>query len=136
VKPLACVVVVTALLLFAPEAMARNKQPLLSVQNLSVTLMRKYNSPSNRNRIAAVSRNELLKMQRCFVSVVKENPTFDAFIWVTFTFNKDGEVTQQNVTHAVKDEIAKRCVELIVKYQRLPRGAVGRGNAQLHIEAR
>ena len=60
-------------LIAAPAAEA--KRPEFRVDSLQVELPGKYDSPYNRGRLSTSIKGRLLEMKRCFVAVVKENPS-------------------------------------------------------------
>ena len=114
---------------------ARAKCPVFKVDSLKIDLRTRYNSSYNRARIKRSVRQKLLKMKRCFVSVVRTNPKYDGFLWVATTFDKRGKVTEKTITTTVKNAVAKQCIEWMINFWKLPRGMVGRANAQVHIYA-
>jgi len=125
------------LLCAAPTvANARKKKPTFTVDSLTIELKRKYD---NRYRRAALKRSisaKLKKMKRCFVYVIKKNPKYDGYFWVAVTFSKRGKVTEKTITTTVKNNIAAKCMEIMIDAWRLPRGAVGKAKAQVHIVAK
>ena len=117
-------------------AEGRTKKPVFKVDSLKVNLRNKYDTASNRGRISRSVRVKLVKMKRCFVAVVRDNPKYDGFLWLSATFDRDGKVTQKSITTTVKNAVAMKCMEWMVNFWKLPRGVVGRVNAQVRISTR
>jgi hypothetical protein len=118
----------------APRAEA--KRPTFRVDSLQVDLPSKFNNAGNRNRVSTSIRTRLLEMRRCFVAVVKENPQYDGFLWLAVTFDKQGKVRQKTITTTVENGVAMKCMEWMVDFWKLPRGVVGKANAQVRIYAK
>jgi hypothetical protein len=133
VKHCTSVVVLVGVLLGA--ATARAKVPSFEIQSLKVDLRNKYNTAGNRQRLESSLRVEINKMKRCFVSVIQENPSYDGFLWIAMTIAKDGTVSNHNLTTTVQHAVAAQCLDWMVKYMKLPRGLVGKANAQVHVKA-
>ena len=125
------------LCVFASPASARKKKPVFKVDSLTIELKQKYKKKKYlQARLKRVIKKKLKKMKRCFVYVVKKNPKYDGYFWVSVTFSKKGRVTAKTITTTVKNDIASKCMEIMIDAWRLPRGAVGRAKAQVHITAR
>lgn len=120
----------------APAAVAQAKQPQFRVDSLQLELPGKYNSPHNRSRLSFSIKGKLLEMKRCFVAVVKENPRYDGFLWLAVSFDKAGKVRYKTLTTTVQNPVAMKCMEWMVDFWNLPRGAVGKANAQVRIFAK
>lgn len=122
------------LLCTAPTvAKARKKKPVFNVDSLAIELKGRYD---NRYRRASLKRSitgKLLKMKRCFVYVIKKNPNYNGYFWVAVTFSKRGKVTEKTITTTVKNDIAAKCMEIMIEAWQLPRGGVGKAKAQVHI---
>jgi hypothetical protein len=131
-------VLILGLLLWivAPSPLAEAKQPQFRVDTLQVELPGKYNSPHNRTRLSSSIKGRLIEMKRCFVAVVKENPRYDGFLWLAVSFDKQGKVRNKTLTTTVENPVAMRCMEWMVDFWKLPRGAVGKANAQVRIFAK
>ena len=54
---------------------------------------------------------------------------------VAVTFSKRGKVTEKTITTTVKNNVAAKCMEIMIEAWRLPRGGVGKAKAQVHIVA-
>jgi hypothetical protein len=117
------------------SATARAETATFEIQSLKVDLRAKYNTAGNRARLEGTLRVEIAKMKRCFVSVVKENPKYDGFLWIAMTIAKNGTVSQHNLTTTVQHPVAAQCLDWMVKYMKVPRGLVGKANAQVHVKA-
>lgn len=124
-----------ALLLVALAPRAEAKRPMFRVDTLSVDLSSK-NTAYNRSRFTSTIRGSLLKMKRCFVDVVRKNPTYDGFLWLAVSFDREGKVRQKTLTTTVKNVVAMKCMEWMVDFWKLPRGAMGKANAQVRIYAK
>lgn len=129
-------VLVAGFILASPSALARSKRPVFTINSLKIQLKSRYDTRWNRQRMHSSVRPKILKMKRCFIAVVKKNPGYDGFLWLSAKFNKRGRVTEQTMTTTVKNQVAKTCLEWMVRYWKLPRGMVGTINAQVHIVAR
>jgi len=120
----------------APTVASAKKKPVFKVDSLTIELKKRYR---NRYRSARLKRSiaaELKKMKRCFVYVIKKNPSYDGYFWVAVTFSKKGKVTDKTITTTVKNNIASKCMEIMIEAWKLPRGGVGKAKAQVHIFAR
>ena len=115
---------------------ARTKKPVFKIDTLKVDLRPKYDSALNRGRISRNVKGKLLKMKRCFVAVVRKDPKYNGFLWLSATFDSNGKITQKSITTTVKNAVAMKCMEWMVDFWKLPRGIVGRVNAQVRITAR
>jgi len=125
-----------ALLLTSAAPRVEAKRPVFRVDTLNVNLNNRYNTSYNRSRLGSSIRGKLLKMKRCFVDVVRKNPTYDGFLWLAVSFDKTGKVRGKTLTTTVKNPVAMKCMEWMVDFWKLPRGAVGKANAQVRIYAR
>jgi hypothetical protein len=119
----------------APTVAFARKKPAFKVDSLTVELKRKYDSAARRARLKRSIKAKLVKMKRCFVYVVKKHPNYDGYFWVSATFSRKGKVTAKTITTTVKNDIAANCMGIMIDAWRLPRGAVGRAKAQVHIVA-
>lgn len=128
--------VVALTFLPAARAEARTPHPIFKVDSLHVSLHPRYRSSYRSAVLKRSIRARLLKMKRCFIAVVKKHPHYNGFMWLAVTFNRRGKVTQKTITTTVKNPIAAKCMEWMVKFWHLPRGAVGKANAQVHISTR
>ncbi len=128
----------TGLAIFLTPAVGqtRTKRARFRIDSLKVKLKAKYRSGYRRGQLKRSIRYKIGKMKRCFKSVVKKNPDYDGFLWLAVTFNKRGKVTQKTLTTTVKNAVAMKCMEWMVDFWKLPRGAVGKANAQVRIYAR
>jgi len=117
------------------EAFAR-KRTVFKVDSLTIELKRRYRNAYRRARLKRSITAKLKKMKRCFVYVVKKNPKYDGYFWVAVTFSKKGRVTEKTITTTVKNNIASKCMEIMIEAWRLPRGGVGKAKAQVHIVAK
>ncbi len=125
-----------ALLLTPSLGEARTKKPKFHIDSLTVKLKAKYRSAYRRAVVTRSVRAKIHKMKRCFITVVKKNPKYDGFLWLAATFNKRGRVTSKTLTTTVKNAVAMKCLEWMVNFWKLPRGGVGKVNAQVRIHAR
>lgn len=115
---------------------AEAKKPQFRVDSLNVELSGRYNSAYNRGRLSSSIKGSLLKMKRCFVAVVKDNPTYDGFLWLSVSFDRTGKVRNKSLTTTVKNPVAMKCMEWMVDFWKLPRVAGGKANAQVRIFAK
>lgn len=133
---LAAAVLGLAILLSPAVGIARTRKPRFRVDTLKVNLLPKYSNAYRRAALKRSIRFKILKMKRCFLTVVKEHPKYDGFLWLSVTFNKRGKVTGKSLTTTVKNPVAMKCMEWMVNFWKLPRGGVGKANAQVRIYAR
>ncbi len=124
------------ILCVAPAGALAKKRPVFKVDSLTVELKRQYRSSYRRARLKRSIAAKLKKMKRCFVHVVKVNPDYDGYFWVAVIFSKRGKVTEKTITTTVKNNIASKCMEIMIDMWRLPRGGVGKAKAQVHIYTR
>jgi hypothetical protein len=124
------------ILLSPTVGMTRTKRARFRIDSLKIKLKPKYRSAYRRARYKRSIRYKIRKMKRCFKAVVKKNPEYDGFLWLAVTFNKRGKVTRKTLTTTVKNAVAMKCMEWMVDFWKLPRGAVGKANAQVRIYAR
>lgn len=127
---------VLALGVTVPTSVAVAKKPQFRVDSLQVELPGKFNSNYHRGRFSSSIKSKLLEMKRCFVDVVRKNPDYDGFLWLAVSFDKHGKVRNKNLTTTVKNPVAMKCMEWMVDFWNLPRGSVGKANAQVRIFAR
>lgn len=120
----------------APSVAVAKKRTVFAVDSLTVDLKRGYKNKYRRARLKSSIKSKLKKMRRCFVYVVKKNPNYDGYFWVAVTFSKKGKVTEKTITTTVKNNIASKCMEIMIDAWRLPRGGVGKAKAQVHIFAK
>ncbi len=121
------------LLGMAPTVAFAKKKPTFEVDSLTVELKKRYKNAYRRARMKRSIAAKLKKMKRCFVYVVKKNPKYDGYFWVAVTFNKKGRVTDKTITTTVRNDIASKCMEIMIEAWKLPRGGVGKAKAQVHI---
>lgn len=120
----------------APTTAFAKKRTVFKIDSLSVELKRQYRNAHRRARLKRSIATKLKKMKRCFVYVVKKNPKYDGYFWFAVTFSKKGRVTDKTITTTVKNNIASKCMEIMIDAWRLPRGGVGKAKAQVHIIAK
>ena len=120
----------------ASHSVARTPRPVFRVDSLNVSLRAKYRSAYRAAALKRSIRAKILKMKRCFIAVVKKHPKYSGFLWLAVTFNRRGKVTQKTITTTVKNPVAAKCMEWMVNFWKLPRGAVGKANAQIRISTR
>lgn len=124
------------LMAIAPSVAVAKKRAVFKVDSLTVDLKRGYKNRYRRARLKSSITAKLKKMRRCFVYVIKKNPNYDGYFWVAVTFSRKGKVTEKTITTTVKNNIAAKCMEIMIDAWRLPRGGVGKAKAQVHIFAR
>ncbi len=117
----------------APSVADAKKKAVFKVDSLSIELKARYRNAYRRARLKRAITAKLKKMKRCFVYVIKKNPKYDGYFWVAVTFSKKGKVTEKTITTTVKNNIASKCMEIMIDAWRLPRGGVGKAKAQVHI---